>query len=118
MMMRTVWLLLLSFGAASAQPDDAAQLRQQAAKLIAQGNYAQAEPLLALSLAEQEKFAGPDDPSLTVPLDALAALYRAEGRNPDAQKMYKRSLAIHQKAAGPASLDLIPDLKSLAILYA
>src|SRR5271154_5676668 len=105
-MIRIVWPLLLLLTAVSAQPDDAALMRQQAARLIAQGNYAQAEPLLALSLAEQEKSAGPDDLSLTVSLDALAALYRAEGRNPDAQKMYERALGIRQKAAGAGSLDL------------
>src|ERR1700683_2855642 len=104
MMIRPVWLLVLSLAAASGQPDDAAQLRRQAAKFIAQGNYAQAEPLLTLSLAAEGKSAGPDNLSLTAPRDALAALYRAEGRNPDAQKMYERSLAIHEKADGANSL--------------
>ena len=67
---------------------------------MAQGKYDQAEGLLNLALAAQEKAGGPEDLSLTAPLGELAALYRAENRIADAQKLYERSLAIHRKAEG------------------
>ena len=103
--------------AAWAQPPDAAQLSRQAAPLVAQGRYAEAEPLLEGALVLQERASGPDDLSLVPRLGALAGLYRAQGRNEDAQKLYARSLAIHEKA-GSNPLDLIPDLKLLAAINA
>src|SRR5690349_17936888 len=117
--MRPIALILLLATAALAQPqpDDPAQLSQQAAVLVAHGKYAAAEPLPTHALELQEQATGPDDLSLAAPIGALAALYRAQGRNPDAQKWYARSLAIHQKATGD-SLDLVPDLKLLASVYA
>src|SRR5690242_10123632 len=117
-MSRTAWLVPLLCAAALAHADDPAQLRDQAAALVAQGKYADAEPLLTRALASQEKEFGPDAAGLIENIDLLGALYRAEGRNAEAQTVYARSLSIRQKTYGADSSALIPDLKSLASLYA
>ncbi|HEX6895701.1 MAG TPA: tetratricopeptide repeat protein, partial [Bryobacteraceae bacterium] len=118
----TACLLLLACGVVYAQADDPVQLREQAAALVAQGKFGEAEPLLVRALESLEQESGPEALGLTGAIGLLAALYRAEGRNAEAQKLYERSLAIRRKNANSASPDfnpdLIPDLKSLAGLYA
>src|SRR5271157_4068241 len=115
--MRCFLFLALCSAAALAQ-EDPAELRDRASRLVAQGKYAGAEPLLAGALGAQEKALGLDDPRLADTIAALAAVYRAEGRNPDAEKLHLRSLGIREKSGGPDTIDLIADLKPLAALYA
>src|SRR6185369_1571267 len=115
-MWRPVALLLIVAAAVLAH-EDPVLLRERAIGLIAMGNYADAEPLLARALSLREHQAGTDDPTLAPLIDELAALYRAEGRNPDAEKLYQRSLALKTKSAGTDTTEIIPDLKLLGNLY-
>src|SRR5579883_1823910 len=114
--MRTALCLFFLVIPAASQ-EDWAELRQQAATLVAQGRYTDAVPLLQRVLDAQEKELGADDPTLAPVIDSLAAVCRAQGRNADAEKLYARSLGVKEKAAGPDSAELIADLKPLASLY-
>jgi tetratricopeptide (TPR) repeat protein len=60
----------------------------------AQGQYAQAEPLLKRSLAIREKALGPDHPDVAISLNNLAALYRKSGREKEAEGLEKRAATI------------------------
>src|SRR5690242_9631906 len=90
--------------------------RERALALIAQGKYADAEPLLLRALEAREKELRPEDPQLVPAVEELAALERAQGNNADAEKLYLRSLQLRE-TAGTDSADLIPGLKLLASLY-
>jgi tetratricopeptide (TPR) repeat protein len=83
---------------------------------VAQGRYAEAEPLYQRSLAIDEKALGPDHPSVATSLNNLAELHKAQGRYVDAEPLYKRSLAIKEKAPGPdpSSFDM-PQQPSRAV---
>src|SRR5579863_2221057 len=115
--MRTLAFFFL-FSVPLAAQETPGELRDRAARLLSQGKYAAAEPLLTDALDAQEKSAGPGDPQVVPTLGALALVYRAEGRNPEAEALLLRSLAIREKTAGADSPDLIADLKPLAALYA
>ena len=55
----------------------ALSLNNLAALYVAQGRYAEAEPLYKRSLAIQEKALGPDHPDVGTSLNNLAGLYTA-----------------------------------------
>src|SRR5512133_742367 len=116
-MMRRAALFFAAALAVQAE-ENTSEWRAQAAALVAQAKYAEAEPLLVRVLEAREKEADPDDPRVTPAIEELAALYRAQGRAGDAEKMYLRALQIKEKASGAQSLAVIPDLKRLAGLYA
>src|ERR1035438_1935573 len=107
-------LVIASQLAAQVDPDES---RLQAARLVAQGKYTEAEPVLSHLLEQQEKSLGADAPFLAGTIEALAAVYRSEGRNPEAEKLYLRSIAIKEKSAGAQDYGLIPPLKALAGMY-
>src|SRR5689334_13560438 len=84
--------------------------RERALALIAQGKYADAEPLLLRALEAREKELGPEDPQLVSAVEELAALERAQGNNTEAEKLYLRSLQLRE-TAGADNAGLIPGLK-------
>jgi len=61
---------------------------------VAQGQYAQAEPLCKRSLAIWEKALGPNHPSVATALENLAALYKKTNRPNEAQALEQRAVAI------------------------
>ena len=83
----------------------------------AQGNYAEAAPLLQRSLAIREKALGPEHPDVATSLNNLAGLYQAQGNYAEAAPLFQRSLAIWEKALGPEHPDVALSLNNLAELY-
>jgi tetratricopeptide (TPR) repeat protein len=63
-----------------------------------QGQYAQAEPFYARSLAILEEALGPNDLNVAGILDNLAELYRATKRDEEAKTLEQRAARIR---AGP-----------------
>src|SRR5436305_13499078 len=112
-MMHRPALLLICCALATAAQEDATPMRDQANALVAQGKYAEAEPLLARMLQARETELGGEDSGLIPYVRELAALYRAQGRNGEATELYQRAVKIGEKSSGSLSLDLIPDLKLL-----
>src|SRR5213594_1712841 len=92
-------VLPLCFALAAASQESAPP-REQAFALVAQGKYAEAEPILLRALEASEKELGADHPQLVPALDELAALYRAQARNADAEKLYLRSLQLRENDTG------------------
>ncbi len=97
-------------------PRLAGALNNLALIYLAQGRYAEAEPLHKRVLAIAEKALGPNDPRLAVALNNLAELYHAQGRYAEAEPLYKRSLAIFEKALGPAHPNVAQALENYAEL--
>ena len=63
----------------------------------AQGNYAEAEPLLQRSLTILERALGPEHPDVAQSLENYAALLRKTGRADEAAEMEARAKAIRAK---------------------
>jgi CHAT domain-containing protein/tetratricopeptide (TPR) repeat protein len=83
-----------------------------------QGRYAEAEPLLKLSLAIFEKKFGLEDPLFVVAgLNNLAGFYREQGRDAEAEPLFKRSLAVIEKKLGAENSLVIFALSGLGNLY-
>ncbi len=61
---------------------------------LAQGYFAQAEPLFKRSIAIEEKALGPDSPKLVSSLKNLAALYKETDREQEAEPLEERAAAI------------------------
>ncbi len=101
-----VLAFVLAFAAAAQQQEDPGELRLDAARLVAAGRYAEAEPVLSHLIELRGE---------TADIEALGSVYRSEGRNADAEKMYQRAIAA---ITAPNSYDLIPPLKALAGIYA
>lgn len=84
----------------------------------AQGQYAQAEPLLRRALGIFEKALGPNYPDVALSLNNLALLYHAQGQYAQAEALFRRALAILETALGPdPHPDVATSLKNLAALY-
>ncbi|CAM9093379.1 unnamed protein product [Laminaria digitata] len=83
---------------------------------VAQGNYADAEPLYTRSLAVREKVLGPEHPDVAFSLNGLAALLDSQGKYAEAEPLLKRSLAIREKALGPEHPDVASSINNLAAL--
>ncbi len=66
---------------------------------LAQGRYAEAEPLFKRALAIMERAFGPGHPHVAVSLENYAALLRETGRNTEATRMEARVEAIRAKHA-------------------
>ena len=94
---------------------------------MAQGKYAEAEPLHKRSLAIWEKALGKEHPDVALSLNNLAALYDSQGKYAEAEPLHKRSLAIKEKVLGKEHPDVAlfggqevlkrVDLNNLAALY-
>ena len=81
--------------------DVAVAINDLAQLYVAQGRYADAEPLLRRSLAIVENRGRPDDFNVGVALNSLANLYEDQGRYAEAEPLLKRSIAIYEKARWP-----------------
>jgi tetratricopeptide (TPR) repeat protein len=81
-------------------------LNNLAGLYVAQGRYAEAEPLAQRSLGIKEKALGPDHPDLAEPLNRLARTYYFQKRYTEAKPLYERALAIVTKSL-PADHPLI-----------
>ena len=68
-------------------------------RLVAQGKYAEAEPLYKRALAIREKALGPEHPLVAASLKNYAALVRKNGRGNEAAKLEARAKAIRAKHA-------------------
>ena len=84
---------------------------------FAQGQYAEAEPLIKRAQAIREKALGPEHADIAVGLFALAELCWAQDRPQEAEPLYKRALAIMEKATEPDNGGLALTLERLAELY-
>jgi tetratricopeptide (TPR) repeat protein len=72
----------------------AASLSNLAALHLAQGQYAQAEPLFKRSLAIHEKGIGPDHFPMAMCLEKVAEIYRATNREREAEEFAQRATRI------------------------
>ncbi len=64
---------------------------------VAQGHYAEAEPLYKRSLAISEKALGPEHPDVAQSLENYAARLRQTARADEAERMEARAKAIRAK---------------------
>ncbi len=65
---------------------------------VAQGHYAEAEPLYKRSLVIGEKALGPEHPHVATSLENYAALLRGTARADEAERMEARAKAIRAKS--------------------
>ena len=70
-------------------PDVAQSLNNLALLYMAQGRYAEAEPLYKRALAILQKALGPEHPANATSLNNLALLYHAQGRYSEAEPLYQ-----------------------------
>jgi tetratricopeptide (TPR) repeat protein len=75
-------------------PSVAIGLNNLAQLYLAQGKYAEAEPLQLRDLAISEASLGKDHPDVAISLNNLARLYEVQGNYTAAEPLYLRSLAI------------------------
>lgn len=105
-------------GASDAQTrSDLEALRGQAARLHAEGNYAEAIAVVQQIVVLTEKMHGADHPVLATWLNNLAVLHRRQGRYTEAEPLYKRALAISEKMLGPNHPDIGRGLNGIATLF-
>ena len=78
-------------------PEVGTGLNNLAGLYLAQGRYAEAEPLYKRALVINEKAFGSDHPEVATNLNNLAALYHDQGRYAEAEPLFKRALAIRAK---------------------
>lgn len=71
-------------------------LQDQIYRLYANGRFAEAIPLSARLLRQQEKTLGPDHPDVATSLNNLALLYNTMGDYARAEPLSERSLAIRE----------------------
>ena len=76
----------------------ATSLNNLALLYIAQGKYAEAEPLYQRSLAIWERALGPEHPNVASSLENYAALLRQAARADEAERMEARAKAIRAKS--------------------
>jgi len=72
---------------------------------LAQGRYAEAEPLFTRSLAIFEKALGPEHPNVATSLVNLAGLHQDQGRRQDALSEVRRATGILRNRVGRAETD-------------
>lgn len=73
-----------------------------------QGRYPDAEWLLKLALAENERALGPQHPNSLRTLENLAIISRRQGNYKIAEQLFKRALAQKQESLTSVSIDTIP----------
>src|SRR5262245_30611983 len=98
---------LLAAGGLAARADEAADrealraAEQQAGKLVAQGQYAEALPLLRRALELAEKLYGADAVETTTRLDQLGKAWYHLGQPARGVPLLERCLAICESRLGP-----------------
>lgn len=76
----------------------ASSLNTRALQHIAQGRYAQAEPLYKRALAINEKAFGPKHPITAMSRSCLASLCALQDQHKEADRLFKRTRAVLEKA--------------------
>jgi tetratricopeptide (TPR) repeat protein len=97
--------------------DIAQSLNSLAVLYQAQGDYAQALPLLQRALAICEKVLGAEHPNTATSLHNLALLYKYQGDYAQALPLSQRALAIREKVSGAEHPDTATSLNNIALLY-
>jgi len=98
-------------------PNTAIFLNNLAVVYQAQGNYAEAEPLMLRAMAIEVKQLGVDHPSTARSLNNLSELYREQGRYAEAEPLCERALGIREKQLGADHPSTAISLNNLALLY-
>ena len=91
-----------------------AALMQKAEQLLAQGKYAEAEPLFRRALAIEEAALGTNHPDVGTTLNNLALLLQEQGKYAEAEPLFRRALAIKEAALGPDHPDVAQVAENLA----
>jgi tetratricopeptide (TPR) repeat protein/transcriptional regulator with XRE-family HTH domain len=99
------------------QLEAAALFERAGSYLREQGQYAEAETLLRLSLALREHHLHADDLVLATSLSNLAGLYFYQDRYQQAISLVERAFAIRQQQLGTDHQETTESLKHLALLY-
>ncbi len=100
-------------------PEDplvATSLNNLALVYEAQGQHAEAEPLLKRALAIMEKDFGPEHLGVAQILDNLALVYWAQGKYAETEPLYQRALAIREKSMRPEHPDVATSLENYVTL--
>jgi tetratricopeptide (TPR) repeat protein len=98
-------------------PEDLETLNRQVTQLRQAGKFVEATNLATRALAQAERQFGLDHPSVSIPINNLAALYQDQGRYADAEPLFKRALTIDEKALGSDHHVVGTRLNNLALLY-
>jgi tetratricopeptide (TPR) repeat protein/transcriptional regulator with XRE-family HTH domain len=99
------------------QLEAAALFERAGSYLREQGQYAEAETLLRLSLTLREHHLSPDDLALATSLSNLAGLYFYQDCYQKAAILVERAFAIRQQRLGTDHQETTESLKHLALLY-
>ena len=81
------------------------------------GKIQEAEPNYLRSLAIREKVLGPENPSVGIMLNSVAAFYDGTGRAVKAEPYYRRAIEVLERSLGPDHLSLARPLNNVALLY-
>ena len=81
----------------------AQSLRNLAVLYVAQGRYAEAEPLFQRAVAIYEVALGPEDLCVLGCLDSLAEIYDKQDRSDERERVSERAAAIRKKLLAPTS---------------
>ena len=95
----------------------AAGLRDLAVVRMAQGKFAESQPLLERSLVIEENFVGREDPLLAATLINLARVHMNQQHYSEAEQLLMRTLTIQENSSGPEHVSITPTLGSLAEVY-
>lgn len=82
-----------------------------------QGRYDAAETELRGSLAARAQFGKANDPSLNVPMNALAVSLLRQGKSAEAVPIFEQLVAMDTKAQGAESVQVAYSLNNLAAAY-
>ncbi len=97
----------------------AAQLTEEASRVLGQGDYSGARERLERALAQYERVLGPEHPDTLGILQNLAITLKAQGDFAGARERYERALAARERLLGPEHPDTLSTLQNLAgTLYA
>lgn len=93
-------------------------LREDLAMIyLDQGRYDAAETELRASLKARAQYGKPNDPSLNVPLNALATSLLRQGKSAEAAPIFEQLVDMDAKAQGPQSVQVAYSLNNLAGAY-
>jgi CHAT domain-containing protein/Tfp pilus assembly protein PilF len=96
---------------------EARRLLQGASKLIDEGKYEEALPLIERGRGIRERVLGPEHRDVADAINLLASLYWYEGAYAKAEPLFQRALAIREKALGTDHPQVAAVLHDLGVLY-
>jgi tetratricopeptide (TPR) repeat protein len=108
---------LVALTGATTEIDQGAELNEEALRLEAAGEYAQAIPLAEQALLLTEQALGPEHPEVAVRLNNLGVLYKNIGRYAEAELLLKRAITVLEKALGAEHPELAGRLVELAEVF-